>query len=341
MAKKYPERYEYNHINAIGWDKYQIELIENYECSSKKELNLRTNNIIKESIHDKYCLNHKMNEVIDNDTDNNDMLTKYDDGKIYILQCNDGHYYIGSTIRSLQLRFNSHKSASKTQTSDAYKYINRIGWENVTIELLEVYPCKTKTELVKKEDDYIKQHIQDPMCLNVMRSYLTVDEDRQQKKQYYEEHKEEVIEYQRKYNEENRDYILHRSAHYRLTHAEELILKQNAYVEKNKEKVKASRRKRYENNKEKELQTHKEYVEQNREKVQKYKKEWAQQYKETHADKIAEERSDKKAVREEKKQARIAHDQTIVSCECGGSYQHYRKNRHIESKKHRQFMEIK
>jgi len=347
LAKKYPERYEYKHMNTIGWDKYTIELIEDYECSSKKELNSRTKHLIKQSKHDKYCLNHKKkteklatkitNEVIDNDIDD-DILSKYKDGKIYKLQCKDGHYYIGSTIQTLTNRFSSHKSASKTQTSHAYQYINTIGWENVMIELLEVYPCKSKAELVKKEDDYLKQHIENPMCLNRHRSYLTAEEDKQKKKQYYEENKEDLLEYQRKYKEENRDYILHRSAHYRLTHAEELAEKQKEYVTKNKEKVKEARHQRYEKNKEIELQQHKEYVQSHQEKVQQYKKEWAQRYKKTHADEIAEKRANKRAIREEKKQARIKHDQTIVACECGGSYQHYRKNRHLESKKHQHFV---
>ena len=75
--------------------------------------------------------------------------------------------------------------------------------------------------------------------------------------------------------------------------------------------------------------------------MQQYKKAWAQRYKETHAEEIAQKRAQKRATREEKKQARIKHDQTVVACECGGSYQHYRKNRHMESKKHQQFMEAK
>jgi hypothetical protein len=47
-----------------------------------------------------------------------------------------------------------------------------------------------------------------------------------------------------------------------------------------------------------------------------------------------------KAIREEKKQTRITHDRTIISCDCGGSYQNYQKKRHMESKKHQHFMEI-
>jgi hypothetical protein len=71
-----------------------------------------------------------------------------------------------------------------------------------------------------------------------------------------------------------------------------------------------------------------------------YKRKWEQKYKEEHAEEIEQERANKKAIREEKKQARIKRDRTIVSCECGGSYQNYQKKRHMESKKHQPFMEV-
>jgi hypothetical protein len=126
---------------------------------------------------------------------------------------------------------------------------------------------------------------------------------------------------------------------YRQEHAEKRREYSKKYVGKNKENVKEARRKRYETNKEKELQQHKLYNQNNQEKVNQYKKEWAQKYKETHTEEIAKEREQKRAIREEKKQTRITHDRTIISCDCGGSYQNYQKKRHMESKKHQHFME--
>ena len=38
-----------------------------------------------------------------------------------------------------------------------YEYINDIGWDNVTIELIEEYPCETKKELNTREKYYINQ----------------------------------------------------------------------------------------------------------------------------------------------------------------------------------------
>jgi hypothetical protein len=318
----------YNHCNKVGWDNITIELIENYPCISKKELNKRINHYISENRHNNLCLNCL------------EIISDYQEGKIYKLQCNDGHYYIGSTIESLLNRFRRHKTASNTQTSNAYKHINIIGWDNVIIELIEDYSCESKTDLIKKEDEYIKKHIEDPMCLNEHRSYLTVDEDKQKKKQYYEEHKQETLEYQQQYREANKEKIQEYFVNYRQEHAEKRREYSKKYVEKNKENVKEARRKRYETNKEKELQQHKLYNQNNQEKVNQYKKEWAQKYKETHTEEIANEREQKRAIREEKKQTRITHDRTIISCDCGGSYQNYQKKRHMESKKHQHFMEI-
>ena len=35
-----------------------------------------------------------------------------------------------------------------------------------------------------------------------------------------------------------------------------------------------------------------------------------------------------------------ATDEQVIMCECGGSYQPYRKSRHDSSKKHQKFIEI-
>ena len=96
------------------------------------------------------------------------METNYIDGKIYRLLCDDGHYYIGSTIQPLNVRFNVHKHLSKNGVNKIYEYINQIGWDNVTIELIEDYPCDTKKELTDREKYHTAQSKNDPLCLNHM-----------------------------------------------------------------------------------------------------------------------------------------------------------------------------
>ena len=55
------------------------------------------------------------------------MSNKYNNGKIYKLVCEDGCYYIGSTIQKLNLRFNSHKKSSKKVPCRVYDHINTMG----------------------------------------------------------------------------------------------------------------------------------------------------------------------------------------------------------------------
>jgi hypothetical protein len=68
------------------------------------------------------------------------------------------------------------------------------------------------------------------------------------------------------------------------------------------------------------------------------KRKSAQKMKELNAEKIEKEREEKRLVREQKSQDRIAHDRAIMKCACGGSYQNYQKKRHEESKKHLTFI---
>ena len=55
------------------------------------------------------------------------------------------------------------------KTSDAgkfYKYLKDKDWKEVTITLVENYPCSTKDELMARETHYIEQYLNDPLCLN-------------------------------------------------------------------------------------------------------------------------------------------------------------------------------
>jgi Uri superfamily endonuclease len=86
----------------------------------------------------------------------------------------NGYFYIGSTKKSLLEQIEEHivASKSKSKNSKLYKYINKIrgGWEDIIIITLETYECKTEKELQDKEYEKIKEHIKDPLCLNVIKS---------------------------------------------------------------------------------------------------------------------------------------------------------------------------
>ena len=192
----------YTYINSIGWDNVEIELIEKYQCNSKKELLDREKYYLSKLKSDELCLNFKNINI-------------YESGKIYKLQCIDGYYYIGSTTQTLYNRLNHHKFSSKTGTSKAYKYINSIGWDKVKIELIEDFPCTIKSELNEREEYYISQSKTDNLCLNINSAQLTIEKRKENMKKYYEENKDAIIEYHQEYKEKNKELINAKRAEYR------------------------------------------------------------------------------------------------------------------------------
>ena len=117
---------------------------------------------------------------------------RYEEGKIYIVRCkyNTDLRYIGSTIQTLEERFNCHKY---TTDCSLYQYVDG-DWDNWFIELYEDYPCKNKYYLELRETE-------------VQREIATINKKlaRRTKKEYYQDNREKRLEYQKQYNEDNHD----------------------------------------------------------------------------------------------------------------------------------------
>ena len=78
----------------------------------------------------------------------------YEKSKIYKLQHEDGHFYIGSSTNELRVRLKQHKNKSKDGNNRrVYQHINN-EWDKVRIILIESFVCANRQELVKKEDEY-------------------------------------------------------------------------------------------------------------------------------------------------------------------------------------------
>lgn len=80
-------------------------------------------------------------------------MTKFKKGKMYKLTNTiDDELYVGSTIQTLKQRmYNHNKHRKKKSHWKVYKHLNQIGWGNVSIELIEDYPCNSKKKLLKRE----------------------------------------------------------------------------------------------------------------------------------------------------------------------------------------------
>lgn len=114
-------------------------------------------------------------------------MPDYQKGKIYKLE-GGGKFYIGSTTNLLSKRRGDHCSDAKEeqrQNQKVYKWFNSIGWENVSISLVEDYPCQTKQELLERETYYIDLYHNDTNLLNVKRSLITDEDRKQQKASWY------------------------------------------------------------------------------------------------------------------------------------------------------------
>jgi predicted GIY-YIG superfamily endonuclease len=166
----------------------------------------------------------------------------YETGKIYRLQCSDGNYYFGSTVRTLASRLSSHKHASKNATtSNTYNHINAIGWDNVTITLVELFPCETKQQLLQREMLFISEHKNDILCLNTRNPIADNSPEAKQLhkdkcKEYYAEHRDELLQKRRDYQIENREKRTDYNTEYRKQHSEKLKDYNKQYAIDNRER---------------------------------------------------------------------------------------------------------
>ena len=100
-------------------------------------------------VNEDVSIGREMKIKIDNEIDE-----KYLSGKIYKIRF-DNDIYIGSTIKTIEERFAEHQSAKKGS-----EFIETLKGKNATIELVKLYPCSSKNELVAEElrilDEYIE-----------------------------------------------------------------------------------------------------------------------------------------------------------------------------------------
>jgi hypothetical protein len=177
-------------------------------------------------------------------------MPDYQKGKIYTIRChkNDKWIYVGSTIQPLSTRFGGHK---RNKNTSLYKFINNpennTSWEDWYIELYELYPCGSKEELCKRENEVIREIA----TINKNGAYTGLDKKEYNKERY----------------EKNKDRILAQQKEYKKEH----------YVE-NRDKISKKKKEYYTENKDTLLAKHKEYYAENRDTLLAKKKEYNKEY---------------------------------------------------------------
>jgi hypothetical protein len=93
----------------------------------------------------------------------------------------DDTIYIGSTTVSIDTRFKYHtgelvyKNRYNSRSSKLYLYFDKIGWNNVSINLLETVNCESYQHLHIYETKYMVSYLGKPNCLNMMPSFSYYD----------------------------------------------------------------------------------------------------------------------------------------------------------------------
>lgn len=216
-------------------------------------------------------------------------MVNYQDGKIYKIVCNvTGKVYVGSTAqKTLAQRLSGHVAGFKTQRmKDRCTSWQILEHGNYDMVLLEPYPCNTKDELSSRERFYIESI----NCVNKQIPLQTYHE-------YYETHKEALLQYQKDYNKENTEKVAEKRKKYYEQNKETISQQHKVYHELHAEQVHACQKQCYENNKDKYLQRHKDWTLENKGHLAEYHKVYGKKYREENRDKINAKRRERKTLK--------------------------------------------
>ena len=130
-------------------------------------------------------------------------------GKIYkIIALTDNYdlndVYFGSTIMKLSKRFDNHKcDYRKNRNKSSSILFEKYGLDNCKIVLIEEIDFTNIEELRKKEVEYILNN----KCVNKSKPFVDKEEQKEKRKDYFNNRKEEKKDYDKKYRELNKEKL--------------------------------------------------------------------------------------------------------------------------------------
>ena len=167
------------------------------------------------------------------------VINKYNTSMIYSIRSPaTEQYYIGSTTQLLCKRFSDHKINYKAYLKGTSKFttsfkILELG--NAYIELLEEYECDNKTQLEKREGEFIREHKNN--CVNKRIEGRTKKEYRTDNIEKSKVYREVNIDKAIKYKIDNKDKIKKQSKQYRTDNKESISKKKKQFKIDNKESI--------------------------------------------------------------------------------------------------------
>ena len=122
--------------------------------------------------------------------------------------------YYGSTTQPLSSRMSDHRKDYKRYKNGNCRYTSSydvIQHDDAKIELVELYPCESKSELERREGEIIREH----ECVNLVIAGRTA-------KQYYQDNRESILEKKKEYHKVNRESILQKKKEYHKVNRESI-----------------------------------------------------------------------------------------------------------------------
>ena len=171
-------------------------------------------------------------------------MPNYGLGKIYKIWDNSfTKCYIGSSTEVLSCRMGKHRLDYKKKWLNGigphirvYDLFDEFGVENCKIELLENYPCNSRSELEAREGYH--QRLND--CVNKNIAGRTTkeynDDHKEEHREWYEQNKEARLEYAKNYQSKNKQLIAMKSKAYREKNKQTIAENKKIYYQMNKEK---------------------------------------------------------------------------------------------------------
>jgi hypothetical protein len=154
-------------------------------------------------------------------------MPDYSKGKIYKITSpsHPGECYIGSTVRTLEVRLAQHKSDYKYKRKESSsKLITCYG--DAIIRLIELYPCASMKELNRREGFYIREHMNnDEMddVVNINIAGRTEAEWRKDNKKYLQN-------WFKEYYDTHKDHRAHIGKVYRINKKSEIKIKRSIKI---------------------------------------------------------------------------------------------------------------
>ena len=177
-------------------------------------------------------------------------MVNYQNGKVYMVwyEGEDKRYY-GSTTVSLTERLSQHKRSYKSKSSGQkttiFALFDKYGTELAKIELVEAFPCNTRSELEAREGFHIRANTHINRCIpgrpkgEGVKEWKNANKERIQAtgKAYYQANKDKIKEYQQEHKEKMKEQRKIRDK----ANRDKQRAYNNAYYEANKKRIQEQR----------------------------------------------------------------------------------------------------